>query len=71
MSPKENETLALQKLLGQNIDALRKDFQQIVEKYRINVEADLVNCLDLLSSKEVDDLPVAITDPRQLELMNH
>ena len=69
MASKKEQTIKLQKELSQNIEAMRKDFQQIVEKYRINVEAELVNCLDLLSSKEEDDFPAAANDPKQLEFM--
>ena len=70
MANKKDETAELKKTLNQNIDALRKDFQDIIEKYRANVEAELVNCMTLLSSLESDDIPAALTDPRQLEFIH-
>ena len=65
----KDKTVQLQKELSKNIDALRKDFQIVAEKYRVNVEAELVNCLDLLNSKDADDVPEAASDPKQLEFM--
>lgn len=65
----KNDIIKLRKELSLGIDALRKDFQQIIEKYRINVEAELVNCTDLLSSKDADDLTAALADEKQLEFM--
>jgi len=70
MAIKKDETAQLKKALAQNIDALRKDFQDIMEKYRVNVEAELVNCINLLSSSEADDVPLALTDPKQIEFIN-
>ena len=43
---------------------------QIIEKYRVNVEAELVNCLEMLSAKEADDLPGMAKNVKQLEFMN-
>lgn len=68
MASKE-KTAQLQKELHKNINTLRNDFQTIVEKYRINVEAELVNCLDLLDSKDADDVPAAAADAKQLAFM--
>ena len=70
MAADKDETTRLKYTLSQNIDGLRKDFQQIVEKYRVNVEAELVNCMNLLSSSDADDIPAALTDPKQIEFIN-
>ncbi len=64
------EILELQKELRQNLEALRRDFQEIVEKYKINIEAELVHCIELLSEHESDDVPAGVTDPKQLEFIN-
>ncbi len=69
MATQKEDIAELQKILKKNIGALRKDFQQIIETYRVNVEAELVNCINLLSTGEADDKPAAITDPKQLEFM--
>lgn len=70
MPLKNKETAQLKITLNQNIDTLRKDFQHIVEKYRVNIEAELVNCMNLLSSSEEDDIPVALSEPKQIEMIN-
>ena len=64
------EAIEQKETLSKNIETLRKDFQQIVEKYRINVEAELVNCLEMLSTKDEDELPIAAKDVKQLEFLN-
>ncbi len=70
MAKKENSDIQeLQNELKREIGLLRRDFQTIVERYKNNAEAEMVNAITILSALDSDEQPENAQDSKQLEFM--
>ncbi|HPG39694.1 MAG TPA: hypothetical protein PLP19_13095 [bacterium] len=68
-STKENKNKAYRKELLDEIGALRSQFREILNRYQANVEAEMVWCINSLSSTDPEELPKAAKDKHELTQM--
>ncbi len=53
------------------LTALRTTFQDIAVRYQANLEAQIVTCINTLSSEQADELPEMARDEKQLQAALH
>ena len=64
---KDNDLKELQSVLKSEIGSLRKDFQSMIELYKTNIEAEMINAINVLSTTDIEDQPTCCRDQKQLE----
>jgi len=68
-SKKDKELTELQSVLRTEIGSLRKNFQSMIELYKTNIEAEMINAITVLSATDEEDQPKCCRDRKELEFM--
>lgn len=66
---KANQVKELQDELKREIGLMRRDFQTIIERYKDNAEAEMINAINVLSALDPDEQTERAKDRKQLEFM--
>ncbi len=59
----------LQEELKREIGLLRRDFQTIIDRYKSNAEAEMINAITILSALDSDEQTESAQDPKQLQFL--
>ena len=62
-----NEVAALRKELCDELERMRSVFQEINDRYKTNLEADIVSCISTLSQEVEDERPRICSNGKELK----